>query len=113
MELKHGMNLKYYIILALALTLLGVSSTDIYISSLPEIVAFFKTTPFLVNLTLSIYTLGMAISVLFTGILSNRFGRKKILLSGILVFIISSFAIVVSKSIWWVILFRVGHNLLK
>lgn len=109
MELKHGMNLKYYIILALALTLLGVSSTDIYISSLPEIVAFFKTTPFLVNLTLSIYTLGMAISVLFTGILSNRFGRKKILLSGILVFIISSFAIVVSKSIWWVILFRVGQ----
>lgn len=109
MELKHGMNLKYYIILALALTLLGVSSTDIYISSLPEIVVFFKTTPFLVNLTLSIYTLSMAISVLFTGILSNRFGRKSILLTGIVVFIISSFAIVVSSSIWWMILFRIGQ----
>jgi len=109
MNIQQKINLKHFILLALALTLLGVSSTDIYISSLPEMVVFFQTTPNLVNLTLSVYTLSMGIAVLFTGVLSNRFGRRKILLIGIMIFILSSFAIAASSSIYWVILFRVGQ----
>ena len=93
MNIQQKINLKHFIVLALALTLLGVSSTDIYISSLPEMVVFFQTTPNLVNLTLSVYTLSMGIAVLFTGVLSNRFGRRKILITGIMIFIVSSFAI--------------------
>lgn len=109
MNIQQKINLKHFILLALALTLLGVSSTDIYISSLPEMVVFFQTTPNLVNLTLSVYTLSMGIAVLFTGVLSNRFGRRKILLTGIMIFILSSFAIAASSSIYWVILFRIGQ----
>ena len=109
MNIPQKINLKHFILLALALTLLGVSSTDIYISSLPEMVVFFQTTPNLVNLTLSVYTLSMGIAVLFTGVLSNRFGRRKILLTGIMIFILSSFAIAASSSIYWVILFRIGQ----
>ena len=109
MFIKQQINLKHFILLAFALTLLGVSSTDIYISSLPEMVEFFQTSPNLMNLTLSVYTLSMGVAVLFTGVLSNRFGRRKILLLGILIFILSSFAIAGSSSIYWVILFRVGQ----
>jgi DHA1 family bicyclomycin/chloramphenicol resistance-like MFS transporter len=109
MNIQQKINLKHFILLALALTLLGVSSTDIYISSLPEMVVFFQTTPNLVNLTLSVYTLSMGIAVLFTGVLSNRFGRRKILLTGIMIFILSSFAIAASSSIYWVIFFRIGQ----
>ena len=109
MNIQQKINLKHFIVLALALTLLGVSSTDIYISSLPEMVVFFQTTPNLVNLTLSVYTLSMGIAVLFTGVLSNRFGRRKILITGIMIFIVSSFAIAASNSIYWVILFRIGQ----
>ena len=109
MNIQQKINLKHFIVLALALTLLGVSSTDIYISSLPEMVVFFQTTPNLVNLTLSVYTLSMGIAVLFTGVLSNRFGRRKILLTGIMIFILSSFAIAASSSIYWVIFFRIGQ----
>lgn len=109
MNIQQKINLKHFIVLALALTLLGVSSTDIYISSLPEMVVFFQTTPNLVNLTLSVYTLSMGVAVLFTGVLSNRFGRRNILLIGIMIFILSSFAIAASSSIYWVILFRVGQ----
>ncbi len=109
MNIQQKINLKHFILLALALTLLGVSSTDIYISSLPEMVVFFQTTPNLVNLTLSVYTLSMGIAVLFTGVLSNRFGRRKILITGIMIFIVSSFAIAASSSIYWVIFFRIGQ----
>lgn len=109
MNIQQKINLKHFIVLALALTLLGVSSTDIYISSLPEMVVFFQTTPNLVNLTLSVYTLSMGIAVLFTGVLSNRFGRRKILITGIMIFIVSSFAIAASNSIYWVIFFRIGQ----
>lgn len=109
MNIQKKINLKHFILLALALTLLGVSSTDIYISSLPEMVVFFQTTPNLVNLTLSVYTLSMGVAVLFTGVLSNRFGRRNILLIGIMIFILSSFAIAASSSIYWVILFRIGQ----
>lgn len=109
MQLKHGMNLKYFTLLALALTVLGVTSTDIYIASLPALVVYFKTTPNLVNLTLSVYTLSMALFVLFIGVMSNRFGRRKMLIIGLLIFLCSSFAIVLANSIWLVIFFRTGQ----
>lgn len=109
MQSKHGMNLNYFTILALGLMILGVSATDIYIASLPKLVIYFKTTPNLVNLTLSVFTLGMAIFVLFIGVVSNRFGRKKMLVIGLIIFILSSFAIVLAPSIWLVIFFRSGQ----
>lgn len=92
---------------ALSITLLGVSSTDIYVSSLPQMAKDFGASPNLVNLTISLYTLAMAASVLFTGILSNRFGRRKTILSGILAFTIASFMIGAASSIHLVILFRI------
>lgn len=92
---------------ALSITLLGVSSTDIYVSSLPQMAKDFAASPNLVNLTISLYTLAMAASVLFTGILSNRFGRRKTILSGILAFTIASFMIGAASSIHLVILFRI------
>ena len=78
---QNSVNKKFnpalFVWFALGITLLGVSSTDIYVSSLPQMAKDFAASPNLVNLTISLYTLAMAVSVLFTGILSNRFGRKK------------------------------------
>ena len=65
-----------------AMFFLGVSATDIYIASLPQMVADFHSTPQTVNLTLSSYSIGIALGVLFTGELSNRSGRRKILFEG-------------------------------
>jgi len=92
---------------ALCITLLGVSSTDIYISSLPQMVRDFATSPGMINLTISSYTLAMAIGGLLMGILSNRFGRRKTLLSGIILYIISSFLIAHTASIAAMIILRI------
>ena len=84
---------------ALCATLLGVSSTDIYISSLPQMVKQFSTNPNIINLTISLYTLAMAIGGLYIGILSNRFGRRPILINGIALYVLSSFYIAHTTSI--------------
>lgn len=103
----HKMNVRWFTWYALFITLLAVSSTDIYISSLPQMTIDFNTSPNLINLTISIYTLTMAVTVLFAGILSNRFGRRKIILLGIISFTIASFLISAANSIYVVILLRV------
>ena len=92
---------------SLCATLLGVSSTDIYISSLPQMVSDFATTPAMINMTISFYTLAMALGGLYIGILSNRFGRRPTLLWGIALYILSSFFIAHTSSIILMIAMRV------
>jgi len=86
---------------------LGVSATDIYIASLPQMVADFHSTPQTVNLTLSSYSIGIAFGVLFTGELSNRFGRRKVLLWGVSCFSIAAGLITFAPTIWGIIILRV------
>lgn len=99
-------NTRGLVCLLLCLTLLGVSGTDIYVSSLPQMLAYFNTTPVMINSTLLYYTSGMAISVLFSGVLSNRFGRKNILVLGSLVFSIAALLIALVPNVWLMLMLR-------
>ena len=73
-----------------AMIFLGMAAMDIYIPSLPQMMHEFATTPSIINLTLSCYTGGVAIGVLFVGELSNRYGRRKLLLNANIAFMVSS-----------------------
>ncbi|MBX9598710.1 MAG: Bcr/CflA family efflux MFS transporter [Burkholderiales bacterium] len=90
-----------------AMFFLGVSATDIYIASLPQMVADFHSTPQMVNLTLSSYSIGIAFGVLFTGELSNRFGRRKVLLYGVGCFSVAAGLITFTPYIWGIIILRI------
>lgn len=85
----------------------GVSATDIFIASLPQMVRDFHSTPSVVNLTLSCYSLGVAFAVLFVGELSSRFGRRRCLLLGVLCFSLAAFLIAVLPVIQLIIMLRV------
>lgn len=85
----------------------GVSATDIYIASLPQMVLDFHSSPRVINLTLSSYSLGVAFAVLFVGEISSRFGRRRCLLLGVLCFSVAAFLIAVLPSIELIILLRV------
>src|SRR3989338_9131593 len=87
------MNKRVLVLLLLSMTLLGVSGTDIYVPSLPQMVRDFHTSPTMVNSTILCFNLGMALSVLYTGVLSNRFGRKVVLIGGVLIFSLSALLI--------------------
>lgn len=89
-----------------AMFFVGVSATDIYVPSLPEMVHDFHSKPSNINLTLSIFSIGIAIAVLFTGELSNRFGRRKILLSGVAIFCFTSLLMAITENLALMIMYR-------
>lgn len=63
---------------------------DIYIPIVPEMSEIFKTTPSLVQLTLSLFLLITGLGQLFVGPLTDQFGRKRILYISSCLFMIGS-----------------------
>ena len=68
----------------------SIMSTDMYTPSLPHLPDYFGTTPEVVNLTIILNIFVFGISLLIYGPLSDRFGRRPILLAGMAGFVISS-----------------------
>ncbi|MFH0263140.1 multidrug effflux MFS transporter [Vibrio mediterranei] len=80
---------------------------DLYLPALPTMVDIFNTTESMVNLTLSSYFVTYAIGLLFWGPLSEKFGRKPILLIGIGAYMVASIACAMAGSIEHLISSRV------
>ncbi len=77
-------------ILLTALVAFGPLSTDLYLPSLPTLVRVFDTDIAMVQLTLSVFLVGFAVSQLIYGPMSDRFGRRPTLLIGISVYLVAS-----------------------
>ena len=67
-------------------------STDLYLASLPHLASDFGVTPAAVQQTLSLFVIGFGVAQLISGPLSDRFGRRPVLLGGLCVYIASSLA---------------------
>lgn len=67
-------------------------STDLYLASLPTLAASFRVAPAAVQQTLSMFALGVAVSQLVSGPLADRFGRRPVLLVGLLIHVAASVA---------------------
>lgn len=91
--------------LVLLLVALGQFAIDIYLPSLPSMVHVFQTNKSLVQLSLTIFLIAFAFSQLIYGPLSERFGRKKVLCAGLIVFIIGA--------IWSAVSFSIGALLIS
>ena len=74
-------------------------STDLYLPSLPAITADFGVRPGETQLTLSVFLVGFAVSQLVYGPLSDRFGRRPVMIGGVLVYIAASLACMWAGSI--------------
>lgn len=82
-----------------ALTAFLPISTDLYLASLPELTRVFRTDVAEVQLTLSVFLVGFAFSQLIYGSLSDRFGRRPILISGCTIYLLATIACALSSSI--------------
>ncbi|ABS61632.1 drug resistance transporter, Bcr/CflA subfamily [Parvibaculum lavamentivorans DS-1] len=89
-----------------SLTAVGPLSTDMYLPSLPAIGEDFNADAGTVQLTLSTHLIAFAGSQLFYGPLSDRYGRRPVLLGGFLLFMAGCFASLFVTSIEQLILAR-------
>ncbi len=73
--------------------------TDLYLPALPSLTDFFKTMPSLVQMSLTMSMLGLALGQLFVGPLSDKYGRKRLLLLSLVAFVASTVLCVLSPNI--------------
>jgi len=63
---------------------------NIYLPSIPRIAEAFQVSNLQVQYTITLYLIAFAIGQLFTGMLSDRFGRKPVLVAGLCLYAASS-----------------------
>ncbi|OSZ35121.1 chloramphenicol efflux MFS transporter [Alcaligenes faecalis] len=80
---------------------------DIYLPVVPAMPELLGTTPAVIQLTLSLYMLLLGAGQLLFGPLSDRIGRRPVLLTGAALFVLASTAAALSSSAWDFVGFRV------
>ncbi len=81
-----GMPEKPSLFILIAVTAIGPLAVNIFLPSMPGLMADLHTDYATVQLTLSFYLIGLAFSQLIYGPLSDRFGRRPLLLIGLALF---------------------------
>jgi MFS transporter, DHA1 family, multidrug resistance protein len=88
------------------LSAIGPFSIDTYISGFPSIAADFHVTVDTVSYSLSSFFIGISIGQIICGPLLDRFGRKKPLMIGLVIYALASFGCAVTQSIEMLIVLR-------
>ena len=76
--------------LASMMVIIGPLSLSLYTPAMPSLAAAFGTGPAAIKLSLTVYLLGFAFAQLICGPLSDRFGRRPVLISFCLVYLAGS-----------------------
>ncbi len=88
------------------LSALSVLSLNMFLPSLSNIAEAFQADYALVNLSVAGYAGMTAVLQLIMGPLSDRFGRRPVLLVGLAIFILASLGCLLATNIWVFLLFR-------
>lgn len=93
---------RYYVFLLVFLGMLsafGPFVTDMYLPTLPSMAGVFHTSASMVQMGLAASMFGLAVGQVFFGPLSDKYGRKALLVCAMLLFAVSTAASVCSPSI--------------
>lgn len=98
-------NLGFLVYLAL-LSMLGFLATDMYLPAFGAIELGLQTTAGAVSASLTVFLIGFALGQGFWGSLSDRLGRRPVLISGLTIFALSCLAIIWVNSAWQLLVLR-------
>lgn len=87
------------LLVLLCVSMVGPFSTNMYLPSMSDMTQVFGVGVSTVQSTVSVYALGLAVGVLFYGPLSDRFGRRPILLTSLVIYFVASVACALANSI--------------
>ncbi len=96
-----------FLILLIAMSGLGPMSMQAIMPALPALAAFFREDVAVAQLTISLYLVGLACAQLVVGPLSDRFGRRPVILVGLLLMVVSNAAGILAETLPQVIAARV------
>ena len=98
-------------LLLTTLVALGPLSTDLYLPALPTLARVFASDAARVQLTLSLFLAGFACGQIFYGPLSDRFGRRPVMLGGLMLYCLGSLGCILAASIEMLIAARFAQAL--
>lgn len=99
------------IVLLAALTAFGPLSIDLYLPSLPLIAQDLAATESAIQLTIGVFLGGVSVGMLFYGPLSDRFGRRRLLLGGMLLYVLASLGCAIASDAWQLTMLRLAQAL--
>lgn len=103
----QNQNSRLFLLLNLAaMSAFGPFITDFYLPALPSMESAFSATTTQIQLTITCSLIGLALGQLVIGPLSDKYGRKPILLVSFVVFILSTIGCLLSSEIYSFIFFR-------
>lgn len=92
--------------LIILLSIFGPLSTDMYLSGLPQMVQDFGTDEATMNMSLYMFMLVLSFSILFMGPISDKYGRRRILVLTMAIYVLSNLACCFVDNIWLFIILR-------
>ncbi|KEO84996.1 MFS transporter [Tumebacillus flagellatus] len=100
------MNKRILLYLVALSAFMGPFTQTIYTPLLPEVQADLHTTQFLINLTISVFTVMLALMQIVYGPLTDMKGRRVVLLPGMALYVLATLGCAFSPSISWLLVFR-------
>lgn len=85
---------------------LGALNMNIFLPSLPSMAVYFEADYAIVQLAISGYLAATALLQLIIGPLSDRFGRRPVMLASLGIFLLATLACVLTTNIYWFLFFR-------
>ncbi len=98
---------KEYILFLGLLSTVSPLATDMYLPAIPTIAKTWHIGTDLASLSLVLFFVSFAVSLLTFGTLSDKFGRKPVLLTGLIIFVVGSFLCATAVNIQQLIIWRI------
>lgn len=95
------------IFLLMTMTVLGVFPLDVILPSFPSMAAHFDTSVADIALSVSLFSIGLSLSLLLIGPLSDNLGRKRLLMIGMSIAVAGSAGCAMANDFGWFLFFRV------
>lgn len=86
-----------------------ILAIDMYVPALPQLLEEFETNASFLNLTIFMFMLVSAFAILVAGPLTDKFGRKPVLVASCAIFAVSSLGCTFSNSVLMLTVFRIGQ----